>query len=459
MDTENRDQRRSTLPPNQDPASIYYIHPSDANSVQLISFKFNGEGYTSWKRSMLLALSAKNKIGFVDGSIEKPDPGTIECKAWERCNDLVCSLILCNLDEVISKSVMFLKSARAVWTDLEERFGFASMAQVYSLEQKLSEITQGNKSVSEFFTEIKSIWDAIEEAHPMPYCTCNNCTCNVTKKFFQRQQEKMVMQFMMKLADQYATIRGNVLMVPELPKVSEVYRLFAQEERHQEVSHTSNVSESVAFAAEKRRFGGDNWNNRNKSQATGYHRAGAHNRQGKAGANYFCTNCQIPGHSIERCFKIIGYPPGFQPREQKTAAMSYDNHSDAEQSVLPKPDVAPAITADQYQQLLNLLNKQQQNIGAGPTTQTNNLAMMAGNLSLLSQNNSRWLLDSGASDHFCHDLTQFSDYKSIEHQGKCITIPDGTKVAVKHVGSVSLSDNIVLKNVLHVPKREFDSSW
>ncbi|XP_021855858.2 uncharacterized protein [Spinacia oleracea] len=355
METENHSQRRSALPPNQDPASIFYIHPSDANSVQLISFKFNGEGYTSWKRSMLLALSAKNKIGFVDGSIEKPDPGTLECKAWDRCNDLVCSLILCNLDEIISKSVMFLKSARAIWIDLEERFVFASMAQIYSLEQKLSEISQGNKTVSEFFTEIKSIWDAIEEAHPMPYFTCNNCTCNVTKKFFQRQQEKMVMQFMMKLTDQYATIRGNVLMVPELPKVSEAYRLFAQEERRQEVSHTNNSSKPVAFAAEKRRFGGDNWNNRNKSQATGYQRTSANNKQGRTGANYLCTNCQIPGHSIERCFKIIGYPPGFQYREHRTAALSHDNHSDVEPPPLPKPEATPTITVDQYQQLMSLL--------------------------------------------------------------------------------------------------------
>ncbi|XP_056689525.1 uncharacterized protein [Spinacia oleracea] len=206
-DENGEDPRRNVvMPPNQDPASIYYIHPSDANSVQLVSFKFDGEGFTGWKRSMMLALSAKNKIGFVDGSISKPEFGTIECKAWERCNDLVCSLILGDLSEIIAKSVMFLKSAREVWLDLEERFGFASMAQVYSLEQKLPELTQGEKTVSEFFTEIKTIWDAIEEAHPMPYCTCNSCTCNVTKKFFQRQQEKMVMQFMMKLTDQFATL-------------------------------------------------------------------------------------------------------------------------------------------------------------------------------------------------------------------------------------------------------------
>lgn len=119
IDENAEDPRRNAiLPPNQDPASIYYIHPSDVNFVQLVSFKFNGEDFTSWKRWILLALSAKNKIWFVDESISKPDLRTAECKAWERCNDLACSLILGNLSEIISKSVMFLKSSRDVWLDL-----------------------------------------------------------------------------------------------------------------------------------------------------------------------------------------------------------------------------------------------------------------------------------------------------------------------------------------------------
>lgn len=60
---------------------------------------------------MMLSLSAKNKLGFVDGSIIKPDAGSLDFKAWERCNDLVCSWLLCNLDESLSRSVLFFKTA------------------------------------------------------------------------------------------------------------------------------------------------------------------------------------------------------------------------------------------------------------------------------------------------------------------------------------------------------------
>lgn len=106
---------------------------------------------------MTLSLSAKNKLGFVNGLLLRPADNTSEASAWDRCNDLVCSLLLTNLDENIAKSVLFLETAREIWSDLEDRFGYASVAQIYTLEQQLTELSQGSKSVSEFFSEIKTL--------------------------------------------------------------------------------------------------------------------------------------------------------------------------------------------------------------------------------------------------------------------------------------------------------------
>ncbi|XP_074359776.1 uncharacterized protein LOC141699868 [Apium graveolens] len=148
-------------------SSVYYVHPSDANVNQLVSVKFNGNGYNNWKRSMMLMLSAKNKLSFVNGTVVVPVPGTDEYKAWERCNDLVISWILYYLDETNARSVLFLKSTRDIWKDLEDRFGYASITQIYSLEQQLSELTQGQQSVSEFYTKIKTLWDSIDDTQPL----------------------------------------------------------------------------------------------------------------------------------------------------------------------------------------------------------------------------------------------------------------------------------------------------
>lgn len=137
---------------------------------------------------MLLTLLAKNKIGFVNETHKSiVDDDSDEYKAWSRCNDLVCSWILFNIDEAIDGSAMFRRSARDILLDLEERYGYTSLAQIYALEEKLSKTHQeGNQYVPEFFTSIKSVWEAIDEAHPLPYCICNNCSCNLTKILYER---------------------------------------------------------------------------------------------------------------------------------------------------------------------------------------------------------------------------------------------------------------------------------
>lgn len=100
-------QTNPILLTNQDPSSIYYIHPSDSSTNQLVSTKFNGEGFNNWKRSMMLILSAKNKLGFVNGTVTAPEPTSPDYKAWERCNDLVISWIYIILMIILLEAFYF----------------------------------------------------------------------------------------------------------------------------------------------------------------------------------------------------------------------------------------------------------------------------------------------------------------------------------------------------------------
>ncbi|XP_074377264.1 uncharacterized protein LOC141718779 [Apium graveolens] len=318
---------------NHDPSSVYYIHPSDASSTQLVSVKFDGNGFNNWKRSMLLVLSAKNKVGFVDGTIAMPDRASIEYKFWSRCNDLVISWIIFNLDATIAKSVLFLQTTKEIWSDLEGRYGYASMTEVYSLEQRLSEIVQGSRSISEFFTAIKTVWDSIADANPLPQCTCKLCTCNLTQRIHDRQQDQKLLQFMMKPNDSFAAVRANVLMMHPLPNVSAAYRLNTQ------FNGQGGVSNARADnSGGNKRFGASN----------------------KPGSNYYCTHCKVPGHSIERCFKIHGYPSNFRPKERVAAIVQgrSELHFTEEQKNEVPASHSGNISVEQYSQLMDLLNKQ-----------------------------------------------------------------------------------------------------
>uniref|UniRef100_A0A2N9IWD4 Retrotransposon Copia-like N-terminal domain-containing protein n=1 Tax=Fagus sylvatica TaxID=28930 RepID=A0A2N9IWD4_FAGSY len=55
------------------PSSPYYLHPSDNSSLILVPEPLTSDNFHSWFRSMDMALTIKNKLGFVDGSIREPE--------------------------------------------------------------------------------------------------------------------------------------------------------------------------------------------------------------------------------------------------------------------------------------------------------------------------------------------------------------------------------------------------
>lgn len=463
--TSSSNQAPQTSPvvqTNQDPSSIYYIHPSDSSTNQLVSVKFNGEGFNNWKRSMMLTLSAKNKLGFVNGTISPPDSTSPEYTAWQRCNDLVISWILFNLDENIARSVLFLKTARSIWKDLEDRFGYASIPHISSLEQQLADLHQRQLSVSEFYTKLKTIWDSLDDAYPLPVCNCEKCTCNMTGRIQKMQQDQRVLQFLMKLNDNFSTVRGNILMMTPLLNVTQAYRLVAQEENHKEISHQANQNDNHAFVADRRRFNdnysGAKYQQQNQTQtSSNYQRSQPQNSfSRKPGNFYYCTHCKMNGHSIERCFKIHGFPPGFKSKQdRKIAAFSQttgndqnDDQSDASSSSNPSSIVSP-FSAEQYNQLLELLDKQR--ISSKDQDATTGHALLAGKVCLMSHSSTNWFLDSGATDHISPYSVDFVELTPVTGNDSSITIPDGTQVRVTHVGKVILNDTITLNNVLLVP--------
>ncbi|KAH0769437.1 hypothetical protein KY290_013418 [Solanum tuberosum] len=100
----------------------YYLHPSYALGMVLVSSPFDGKGFGGWKRAMLIALSAKNKIGFIDGNLPKPAAAPL-LNAWTRCNGTVLSWLLNSLSKDIAESVLYSHSDQYLWEDLEARYG------------------------------------------------------------------------------------------------------------------------------------------------------------------------------------------------------------------------------------------------------------------------------------------------------------------------------------------------
>lgn len=74
--------------------SSYYVHPSEGPSSVCISPKLNGSNYLAWSKSMQRALGAKNKLQFVDGTINIPSHLDLNRNQWKMCNYLIHSWLL-----------------------------------------------------------------------------------------------------------------------------------------------------------------------------------------------------------------------------------------------------------------------------------------------------------------------------------------------------------------------------
>lgn len=89
------------LSPSENPNSPFFLHHSDNANTVVISPPLTDSNYLSWNRSFTLAISIKNKLGFLDGTIPTPDLSSTLYVSWMRCNNLILSWILNSISKEI----------------------------------------------------------------------------------------------------------------------------------------------------------------------------------------------------------------------------------------------------------------------------------------------------------------------------------------------------------------------
>ncbi|KAH0729412.1 hypothetical protein KY289_000600 [Solanum tuberosum] len=113
-----------TITPGIDSNHPYFLTHSDAPGMNLINNTFDGKGDQAWKGSVLIALSAKNKLG-------SSAAGSPDLQPWSRCNDMATSRLLNSLSREIADSVIYSRSAREHWISLEHPFGQSNGAKLF----------------------------------------------------------------------------------------------------------------------------------------------------------------------------------------------------------------------------------------------------------------------------------------------------------------------------------------
>lgn len=79
----------------------YYLQSSDNPGIALVTQSLTSQNYNQWSRSIKLALSAKNKLGMIDGTLSQPAESSNLFGLWSRCNDMVLSWLLNSISHEI----------------------------------------------------------------------------------------------------------------------------------------------------------------------------------------------------------------------------------------------------------------------------------------------------------------------------------------------------------------------
>ena len=299
------------------------------------------------------------------------------------------------------------------------------------------------------------------------------------KRIIQREEQDRVLKFLTGLNNSFTTTRGQILMMEPKPNISKVFNLISQEERQRSMKSTS----TVAFQVSK-----------DSDAETAYVAAYAngYNRQKN---RPICSHCGVAGHTIQKCYKLHGYPQGFKNQNKSkslSATPSTDSNKSTQQWPPRKENVANmvvqdnggismhnqqgvclgSVTSEQVSQLLSVLNVHQPSYQDGfsqisgsnihlsdgtassfkpqphllphtPSdipfsgTASSSHFIYAGMKNGLTLLNPAWIIDTGASCHVCADLTLFLATQSISDT--FVTLPDGTRIPVTTSGTIVIS--------------------
>ncbi|GJV91455.1 hypothetical protein Tco_1539268, partial [Tanacetum coccineum] len=140
-----------------------------------------------------------------------------------------------------------------------------------------------------------------------------DCTCEARAEIIDHGKLMRLMQFLMGLDDVYQPIRSSILTREILHKVKDAFLIISREESHRGIPTSSVKSKNASSVKSEKpqvsafvsRFNDNN----NKKRNTGSWSNGNNATSGNRG-NYdslLCKNCGLKGHTMDRCFELIGY--------------------------------------------------------------------------------------------------------------------------------------------------------
>ncbi|XP_030949946.1 uncharacterized protein LOC115973845 [Quercus lobata] len=334
----------------------------------------------------------------------------------------------------LQASIIYEDTALEIWNDLKNHFAQTNRPRVFNLQKQITELHQGEMSITDFFKQLKVFWDQLQNLSPFPTCTFGKCLCNINKRLTNLQVKESMMKFLMGLNDSFSQVRTQVLLMDPIPSLSKVYSLIIQEETQRTASNASVVKvDSTVLVAKLS----------NDHHST--------NSSGKGKDRLVCTHCGKIGHTVDKCYKLHGFPPGFKFKNKSSMAHQCQQLL----ALFGASSSSPAVPSQVKQ--ASMANVASSSTSASVLMSGIDLSHSVFSAQVIDRrayDRCTWVLDIGATDHFVCSIDLLTSITATMQS--LVQLPNGGSAQVTHIGTVTLSSSLILTNVPCVPSFSFN---
>ena len=145
--TNTTGSTNGSVPENPSPSSqdspmddpLFLHHAENPSLVLVTQPLIGGENYSTWARAVRKALLAKNKLGFIDGTLTLSSPlisTPSSVQAWIRCDNMVGTWLTNSVSSKLQASIIYEDIALEIWNDLKNRFAQTNGPRIRAISTK-----------------------------------------------------------------------------------------------------------------------------------------------------------------------------------------------------------------------------------------------------------------------------------------------------------------------------------
>ena len=303
------DEQPPLPPPKREMNSPFFLGTGDRPGDFITPTRLRGDNYDDWASDIQLALEARRKFEFLEGTITGPQPPYTQSD-WNTVNAMLVSWITNTIDPEVKSTLSKFRDAERLWEHLKQRYAMVNGPRIQQLKTSVAKCEQSKSmSVTTYYGKLNVLWEELFKHEPLISCTCCS-SCTAASLHQARREQGKLHDFLMGLnTDLYAQLRTNILSQDPLPSLDRAYQLVIQDERVRLAKAVTEdkPAEVLGFAV---RTGAGRGRGKTERPVCSHCKKTGHETS-TCWSLVACPHCHKHGHDKNNCYEIVGYPEGW----------------------------------------------------------------------------------------------------------------------------------------------------